>query len=283
MEFGGLIDAPETSDAGVHLASLRRLLPDYRLLTTVEVGDGKTTAFWHDYRTVASTLANVYPALFSHACRGEASVHSVLSSLLWHVFLLRFTVVAAKEFVALSTLMAGVMLSTEVNVRRCPWEDGAQKLGSSKLYGAVVSTGVGCEYYKFVWENCAPLKVKFFRWLLDQNQIQTKENLVKKNYLGNDACEICGSATESVAHLIVDCAFSSGFWSHIGVDLTKDDVVNLWGVRPPVHLPTTHFNVFLLICCWRMWKHRHDVTFRSLPSCYDRLLAGCHEDVDLWA
>jgi hypothetical protein len=63
--------------------------------------------------------------------------------------------------------MANVVLSTKTDVRGwCPWEDGAQKLSSSKLYGAVVSTGVGCEYYKFVWKNCAPQKVKFFEWLL---------------------------------------------------------------------------------------------------------------------
>jgi hypothetical protein len=40
MEFGSFIEALESTEDGVHLASLQRLLPDYRLLTTVEVGDG---------------------------------------------------------------------------------------------------------------------------------------------------------------------------------------------------------------------------------------------------
>jgi hypothetical protein len=57
----------------------------------------------------------------------------------------------------------------------------------------------------------------------------------------------------------------------------------VWDVRPPVHLPVAHFNVFLLLCCWRLWKHRYDVTFRYLPPCYNQLLAGCREDADLWA
>jgi hypothetical protein len=70
---------------------------------------------------------------------------------------------------------------------------------------------------------------------------------MKKNCLDNNACDICGSATESVTHLIASWAFSSGFWSRIGVDLTEYDVVNFWGVRPPVHLPTTHFNAFFVI------------------------------------
>jgi hypothetical protein len=68
MEFGGLIDAPEISDARVHLASLRHLLPDYRLLTTVEVGDGKNQCFG----TTAGLLSALsLTSLFSHACRGR--------------------------------------------------------------------------------------------------------------------------------------------------------------------------------------------------------------------
>jgi hypothetical protein len=91
MEFGGLLEAPETNAAGTHLASLRRLLPDYRLLTTVEVGDGKNTSFWHDCWTAAGPLAAAYPALASHARRGEVSVHAVLNSPLHHAFPPRLT------------------------------------------------------------------------------------------------------------------------------------------------------------------------------------------------
>jgi hypothetical protein len=93
----------------------------------------------------------------------------------------------------------------------------------------------------------------------------TKENLLKKHCLDSDTCAICNSGVESSAHLIAGCSFSVGFWARIGVELDEDDVATLWQVRPPVHLPPAHFNAFLLLCCWRLWKHRHDVVFRSLP------------------
>jgi hypothetical protein len=76
---------------------------------------------------------------------------------------------------------------------------------------------------------------------LVQNRIQTKENLLKKNCLDSDTCEVCNSATESAAHLIAGWSFSAGFWRKIGMELIA------------------HFNAFLLLCCWRLWKHRHDV------------------------
>jgi hypothetical protein len=116
IAFSGLLEAPGSTGAGVHLASLRRLLPDYRLLTTVEVGDGRTTAFWHDCWTAVGPLAEAYPALFTHVRRSEATVHNVMSSSLRHAFVPLFSAAAAEEYVTLSSLVADVALTDDVDV-----------------------------------------------------------------------------------------------------------------------------------------------------------------------
>jgi hypothetical protein len=84
MEFVGLLAVPSTTTTGVHLSSLCRLLSDYRLLTTVDVGDGKTMAFWHDCWTMAGPLAEVFSTPFTHTRRSEACVCSIVSSPLQH-------------------------------------------------------------------------------------------------------------------------------------------------------------------------------------------------------
>jgi hypothetical protein len=170
MEFGGLINCPYSTKDGVHLASLQRLLPDYWLLTTVEVGDGRSTSFWHDCWTASRVLSVAFPALYTHARRGKSSVCSMLGLPLRHTFIPRLSSVAEEELVALSTLMADVTLVDVVNVHRYPWENAAGKLSSSVLYNAIVSTRAVCEYYKFVWEKCTRPK----GWLLLQDRIQTK-------------------------------------------------------------------------------------------------------------
>ena len=180
-------------------------------------------------------------------------------------------------------LLDGVVLTNTPDVRVCPWEDRLHKLSSSSVYRAVVSNGEGCEYYKFIWENCAPPKVKFFGWLLVQNRIQTKENLLRKHCVDDSVCEVCSLAVESSSHLIAGCPFAAGFWARLGMNISEEDAQQLWHVQPPVHMPTAHFNTFLLLCCWRLWKHRHDVAFRSLSPCYTRLMAGCREDAELWS
>jgi hypothetical protein len=64
---------------------------------------------------------------------------------------------------------------------------------------------------------------------------------------------------------------------------SKDNVASLWNVRLPAHIPGARFSTFLLLCCWRLWKHRHHVAFRSFPPCYNRLFVGCREDTGLRA
>ena len=88
VEFGGPMSAPDNTAAGTHWAALRRLLPDYRLLTTVEVGDGRSTAFWHDCWLSTGPLVDAMPALYSHARRKETSVCNVLSTALRLAFVL---------------------------------------------------------------------------------------------------------------------------------------------------------------------------------------------------
>lgn len=84
---------------------------------------------------------------------------------------------------------------------------------------SVISNGVGCDYYKFIWGNHAPPRVKFFGWLLVQNRIQSKENLLKKHCVESGLSELCGTHVESAAQLIaraqmpVRCWFLALHWN----------------------------------------------------------------------
>jgi hypothetical protein len=46
-----------------------------------------------------------------------------------------------------------------------------------------------------------------------------------------------------------------------GITLAEDNVAGLWNVRPSADVASAHFSTFLLLCCWRLWKHRYDVAF----------------------
>ena len=133
------------------------------------------------------------PALYTHARCPKASVHHVLVADLRSTFVPRLSSVATEEFTQLSTVLAEISLTNAQDVRRCPWEDKAHRLSSSMIYKSIIAVGGSCDYYKFIWENRAPPKVKFFGWLLVQDRIQIRENLLKKNCIDSDLCELCGA------------------------------------------------------------------------------------------
>ena len=55
-------------------------LPRYRSVTADQIGDGARTSFWHDHRLLDTTLAETFPALFSHCVRATATIHSLLEA-----------------------------------------------------------------------------------------------------------------------------------------------------------------------------------------------------------
>ena len=67
---------------------LRRLilaeLSRYRSLTTVQIGNGQLTSFWHDRWILGTTLAQAFPALFSHYTHTTDSVSTVIAGGLSH-------------------------------------------------------------------------------------------------------------------------------------------------------------------------------------------------------
>jgi hypothetical protein len=82
---------------GDHWQVLRSLLPLYRAITTVQLGDGRTSSFWFDVWMGDEALADSYPALFSHCNKKEATVHELLSDGLQRCFVPRLSAQAMIE------------------------------------------------------------------------------------------------------------------------------------------------------------------------------------------
>ena len=62
---------------GDHKSSMAKLLPLYRAITSVEVGDGRACSFWWDNWLPCGAVATAFPALFSHTTDEEVIVWQV--------------------------------------------------------------------------------------------------------------------------------------------------------------------------------------------------------------
>ena len=153
------------------------------------------------------------------------------------------------------------------------------------------STGSPCKLWgpisvnsqSLFWRNRAPPRVQFFAWLLARQRLNCRANLSAKHLLDDAKCEVCSVEDEDCQHLILSCPFASQAWHALGMDAGQGEVTKLWAFPRPTSIPSKHFDSFVLLICWNLWKHRNEVIFRSLPPSHRRLWDACRSEAREWS
>jgi hypothetical protein len=60
-------------------------------------------------------------------------------------------------------------------------------------------------------ERKNPLKIKIFTWLLENNAIPTKDNMIRRKWVGNPSCLFCNH-NETANHLFFQCPVARCIW-----------------------------------------------------------------------
>lgn len=204
---------------GMHWDALRELLPIYQSITVSEVGDGCCTDFWHDSWLPGGPLADAFAALYSHSCSKHVSgaVQCIMPEGLAGTLAPRLSPLGRAELATVLDLLSSIQLTAEPDRRLSPFATGSSKLKTAALYKLLMHNDSPPAFPKFTWRNKTPPKAQFFVWLLSQDRIHCKANLLKKNIVDEDVCDICTQSTESAQHLIFDCPFAATFGNHIGL------------------------------------------------------------------
>ncbi|GJN07581.1 hypothetical protein PR202_ga25484 [Eleusine coracana subsp. coracana] len=156
--------------AGTHWSTLQRLRPAYQFIAIVTIGDDNTTSFWNDQWPEIGRLGGVYPTLASHAMTTSRSVAQVMATGLRAQLVPRLSLAALDEL---------------------------EEVSSLALYNLVMTaTDLGYNFAKFVWRNRALSKVQFFGWLMVREREECTTNLLIKNIVADDTCEVCHSTPE---------------------------------------------------------------------------------------
>lgn len=80
------------------------------------------------------------------------------------------------------------------------WKIGKNKLFSVKsLYNALTVSDNGSAH-RIIWKSKVPPKIKIFIWLMTNGAILTKDNLIRRKWVGNPKCQFCDQ-TETIDHL----------------------------------------------------------------------------------
>jgi hypothetical protein len=98
---------------GHHWNILRSLLPIYRAITTVQIGDGTATSFWFDVWDGHETLAERLAELLSYCQNQELTVKQAFDGELQRSLTARRSAEASAQLLLVTAILARLRLSDE--------------------------------------------------------------------------------------------------------------------------------------------------------------------------
>lgn len=72
-----------------------------------------------------------------------------------------------------------------------------------------------------IWKVKVPLRIKIFMWFVHKQMILTKDNLLKRRWVGSVRYCFCDQ-DETIQHLFIDCPIAKLLWRtiHIALNIT---------------------------------------------------------------
>lgn len=114
-------------------------------------------------------LADIYPALFSHCTKKDATVREIFQSGLGPHLVPMLSQAAELELPLVEHVIASSELSEEPDRRHTLFSKNASGLDSGAIYQLLKARGQPTDARaQFVWRNVAPPRVQMFMWLLTQ-------------------------------------------------------------------------------------------------------------------
>ncbi|CAL4888861.1 unnamed protein product [Urochloa decumbens] len=206
---------------------IKKLIPEYRAITAVALGDGETTSFWHDTWSEAGILRDALPALYSHCLDVHATVAEVVASggLQGNDLQPRLTAAATADLGLLGDALAEVALRPESDER---WLQGhrSNKVRAGDLYAVLWAPIGGPPLSDINWDSFAPKKVKVFFWILRHGRTKTRGSLRRHGAIDSPDCPFCPGTPEEENHLFSAEAIARHLQAHLG----------LWVCRAPTKL-----------------------------------------------
>lgn len=123
----------------------------------------------------------------------------------------------------------------------------------------------------------------FVWWLLVKGRIQCNSNLYHKHVVDSPICTICGSAEETLDHIIFRCAFATHLWLAIGLQPGSDISAKTLHFNLNINgVPNAQYNAFAALCCWQVWKRRNGLILRNEPQTLRQLIMSCKTEAIQW-
>ena len=239
------------------------------------MGDGRRTFFWTDKWVLGRSVENIAPEVF-HAVnpmiRATRTVAEGLPECNW--------IKDIKKQINIQTFLQAVALWEETrsfilnpgseDAWTWTWEPNGIYTAKS-VYAAHFAANTNCEAAKAIWESRAPLKIKFFAWLLFRRRVWTADRLAKRGLPHNPKCVFCNAENETVKHLFMNCAVINILWctvlgwARLNHTMPRaSSSLNRWWLNGEKRLHGNDRKKFLaifMLVTWTVWCERNKRVF----------------------
>ncbi|CAN6181424.1 unnamed protein product [Urochloa humidicola] len=80
----------------------------------------------------------------------------------------------------------------------------------------------------------------------------------------------------------VTILFAAQVWSSLSINTSDCQVCTFWTIQRPDVLPAKHFETFVLLIYWHLWKHRNSIVFEGAHPSTRVFWNACKQDASLW-
>jgi hypothetical protein len=140
------------------------------------------------------------------------------------------------------------------------WKFGTNGLFSVKsVYKAMIASDNG-SYHQNIWKGKIPAKIKIFLWLVMNNAILTKNNMIRRNWSGDTSCYFC-DLEETIPHLLFQCSVVKAVWAIMAHSIGATDIpssldhcwdwCNKW-----LPFGKKFHAIGIAAICWAIWKNK---------------------------
>ncbi|KAF8756776.1 hypothetical protein HU200_011058 [Digitaria exilis] len=236
---------------------IKKLIPEYRAITTAAIGDGDSTSFWHDTWSEASILRDALPALYSHCTDTDLTVAKVvLAGGLDSALQPRLSSTAQAERELLVNALDDIELSDARDTR---WIRGgpSSDIRAADIYNALRAP-VGGPQWRGSTGNASRRR-------------RTCASLHRHGARDPPDCPFCPGVAEEADHLFVTCPRLADLWS--------------WAVAAicsTFAAPAKAAHTSAMGVLWIIWKARNAMVFRNLQEDAPTMARHLQQHIELW-
>lgn len=265
---------------------LLQLLPEFRQVTKVHLGDGQTTSFWFDHWLGPLPLAELMPALFSHSQRKNISVYNAWTGTSWDLQLShRLSNAATEEWAILLHALSSVSsinLSLDLEDFRGIGE-AMTPFSSSAFYAVQMEHRPQDPFAGFIWKNTAVPRCKHFLWLIHHDRLPSAALLCHRNIIDSAICFLCG-AHEDQDHILLRCPRARRVWRLLNWSYVPylRDVHDLWSCLDVPLADAKVHSAIITAFLWNIWKGRNAWVFNGIWETPDQVIRHALSDIKMW-